>query len=54
MDLKLPLIAALAAILSLMGAGYARLETTKADRGAVEEIHKDVREIRNYLLGPRK
>lgn len=50
------IVAFLLLLISLLaGAGwtaYATLDAKKADRDAVAEIRQDVREIRNYLLGP--
>lgn len=43
----------IAFLLGLMGAGYTLLDAKKADRAAVEEIAKDIREIRTFLMGTR-
>lgn len=62
---RIPILVALAALLSLMSAGYVRLESlisdgdtrleaTKANKDAIDVIREDVREIRTYLLGPKK
>ena len=41
-------------LLTLMGTGYAYLDRTKANRDTVEEMAKDIREIRTFLMGRRK
>lgn len=40
-------------ILGLMGTGYAMLDARKADRTMVEEMSRDIREIRVFLMGQR-
>ena len=52
--LRVPWILLIAFLLSIMGAGYVRLDSQKADKDQVAELQKDVREIRDFLIGPRR
>ena len=60
-SLKVPLILLVGFLLTLMatGAGFLHARVTalderKADKEVVKEIAQDVREIRQFLLGPRR
>jgi hypothetical protein len=60
-SLKVPLILLVIFLLTLGGtvvgwlnARVSALDERKADKESVAEIQKDVRDIRNYLLGPRR
>ena len=57
---KVPMLVAFALILTLIGAvfsaaawGYRTLDDKKADKEAVTRMETDVREIRNFLMGPK-
>lgn len=54
LPLKIPWIILIAFLLTLMGAGYVILDGKKADRESVNAIRDDVREIRTFLMGPRR
>lgn len=51
---RVPIIVALAGILMLFGSGFMYLLSVKADKEVVNQIHKDVGEIRTFLMGPRR
>lgn len=41
-------------LLGVFGTGYAMLDAKKADRDSVTQIREDVRELRNFFLGPKR
>ncbi len=45
------LAAALGFMLMIFGAGYASLDAKKADRDVVAEMARDIRAIRDFLMG---
>lgn len=51
---RVPWVVLIGFLLALMGAGYVHLDLTKADRRTVEEMAKDIRELRVYFLGPKQ
>lgn len=60
-SLKVPLIIIVAFLLTLMGtvggllnARVNTLDERKADKETVAEIRSDVRELRNFFLGPKR
>ncbi|HYE89549.1 MAG TPA: hypothetical protein VEA38_00960 [Terriglobales bacterium] len=53
-SLRLPWVVVLGFIVAAFGWGFVHLQTTKADRGEIAVIQQDVRDIRQFLMGPRR
>lgn len=53
-NVKIPIYLALILLLGALVSGYMTLDAKKADKDSVEAMHNDIREIRTFLMGPKR